>query len=175
MSAGHHGSRGVLSQIEARDRNGFLRLPVPNAKFSFFMLFQLGASGDQAELARPAQEKIIGRKFRAIPQVRVPALSGADKQHAVSSVLNDAAAVVKMKSELLARRGSIRKNCVQVVVAPGAAFREAHALILKKIEGVPMLAGDAVDCQIPGKLKSEYAFCSIDCPQTHSDARFHSV
>src|SRR5258708_27727736 len=32
MSAGYHGSRGVLSQIEARDRNGFLRLPVPGAK-----------------------------------------------------------------------------------------------------------------------------------------------
>jgi len=126
---------------------------VPDAKFSFLVLFQFGTSSDQAELARPAQEKIIGRKFRAVPQVRVPALSGADKQHAVSSVLNDAAPVVKMKSELLALPGSMRKNCIQVVVAPGAAFREAHALILKKIEGVPMLAGDAVDGQSPGKLK----------------------
>src|SRR5258708_6059774 len=172
MSAGNHGSRGVFSQIEARDRNGFLRLPVPDAKFSFFMLFQFGASGDQEELARPAQEKIIGRKFRAIPQVRVPALSGADKQHAVSSVLNDAAPVVKMKSELLALRGSMRKNCIQVVVAAGTAFREAHALILKKIEGVPVLAGDAVDGQSPAKLKSEYACRSSDCAQTHAGAGF---
>src|SRR5260370_21561697 len=101
MSGGYHGSRGVLSQIEARDRNGFLRLPVPGAKFSFLVLFQFGASGDQAELARPAQEKIIGRKFRAIPQVRGPALSGADKQHPVSSVLNHATPVLKTKRELL--------------------------------------------------------------------------
>src|SRR6267378_1273069 len=172
MSAGYHGSRGVLSQIEARHRNGFLRLPVPDAKFSFLVLFQLGASRDHTELARPAQEKILGRKFRAIPQVWVPALSGADKQHAVSSVLNDAAPVVKMKSELLALRRSMRKNYIQVVVAPGAAFREAHALILKKIEGVPVLAGDAVDGQSPGKLKSEYAFCSSDCAQTHAGAGF---
>src|SRR5260370_25769777 len=143
MSAGYHGSGGVLCQLEARDRNGFLRLPVPGEKFSFRVLFQFGASGDQAELARPAQEKIIGRKFRAIPQVRVPALSGADKQHPVSSVLNDAAPVVKMKFELLALRGSIRKNYIQVVVAAIAAFRETHTLILIKIEGVRQLTGDA--------------------------------
>src|SRR5207245_1135424 len=121
---------------------------------SFFVLFQLGTSSDQAELARPAQEKIIGRKFRAIPKVRVPALSCTDKQHAVSSVLNNAAPVMKMKCEFLTLRRSIRKNCVQVVVATGAAFREAHALILKKFERFAVLAGDAVAGEIPARHNS---------------------
>src|SRR5712691_9701194 len=120
MSPGCNGGRRIFTEIEACNGNGFLRLPVPDAEFSFLVLFELGASGDQAKLARPPQEKIIGRKFRAIPEVRVPAFPCADKEHAISCVLDDVTPVMKMKSEFLLLRGSLRKNDIQIVVAARA-------------------------------------------------------
>ncbi len=139
-----------------------------NAEFSFLVLFEFGAGGDQATLARPALEEVIGRKFRAVPKVRVPALPRADKQHAVPCGLDDVAQVVKMKREFLATRRSLRKNDIQVVAAARAALLEAHALILKKGEGFTVLAGEAVDRQSPGKLENENAFRSGFRAQTHA-------
>src|SRR5229473_6768169 len=160
MGPGGYGGRSVFAEIEAGNGNGLLRLPVPNAEFSFLVLIEFGAGGDQAKLARPAQEEVIGRKFPAISQVRVPAFSGTDEQHAVSCVLDDIAPVMKMKSEFQVARGSLRKNDIQIIVAARAAFLEVHALILKKSEDFTLLAGDAVYRQSPGKLESENAFRS---------------
>ena len=81
-----------------------------DTEFAFLVLFEFGAGGDQAKLARPAQKDVIGRKFRAIPKVRVPAFSRADKQYAVSGVLYDVAPVMKMKREFLMARRSLRKD-----------------------------------------------------------------
>src|SRR5882762_3020991 len=110
MGPGGDGGRGVFAKIKACHGHGLLRLPMASAEFSFLVLFEFGAGGDQAELARPAQKDVIGRKFRAIPEVWVPAFSRTDKQHAVSRVLYDVAPVMKMKHEFLMLRRSLRKD-----------------------------------------------------------------
>jgi len=69
--------------------------------------------------------------------VRVPALPRADKQHAVSRVLDDIAAVVKMKREFLMARRSLRENHLQIIIAARAALLEINAFILKKGTGSP--------------------------------------
>src|SRR5712692_587860 len=106
----HRRPQDGFAEIEARNGHGLLRLPVSGAEFSFLMLVELRAGGDQAKLARPAQEEFIGRKFRAISKVRVPAFSRADKEHSVSGVLNDVAPVMKMKREFLMAWRSLQKN-----------------------------------------------------------------
>src|SRR5260370_1146825 len=141
MGPGGYGGRSVFAEIEAGNGNGLLRLPVPDAEFSFLVLIEFGAGGDQAKLARPAQQEIIGGKLRAISEVWVPAFPGTDEQHAVSRVLDDIAPVMKMKSEFQVARGSLRKNDIQIIVAARAAFLEVHALILKKSEGLTRQAG----------------------------------
>src|SRR5256884_1100527 len=139
------------------------------------MLFEFRAGGNQTKLARPAQEEVIGRKFRAIAKVRVPAFSRADKQHAVSCVLDDVAPVMKMKREFLMARWSLRKNDMQVVVAARAALLEIHALVLKIGEGFIVLAGDAVDRQSPRKLEGENAFRPGFRAQTHAGGGIQRV
>src|SRR6266851_2691104 len=79
MGPGGDGGRGVFAKIKARNGHGLLRLPMASAEFAFLVLFEIGAGGDQMKLARPAQKHVIGRKFRAIPKVWIPAFSRADK------------------------------------------------------------------------------------------------
>src|SRR5260370_27087015 len=82
---------------------------------------------------------------------------------------------MKMKSEFLTLRGNVRKNYLRVVVAAGATFLGAHALILKEFEGFSMLASDAVDGQRPGKLECEHAICSRYRAQTHAGGGLQRV
>src|SRR5690242_11979952 len=117
---------------------------------SLLLLLELGDAGGQTMLSRPAQNEVIVIKFGAMPEVRVPAFSRSNEQHAVSGVLDDVAVVMKMKSEFLIRPRRLRKNDIQVVVAACAALLEIHAFILKKNEGNALLSNDAVNGQRPG-------------------------
>ena len=78
MTCGGNGRGSVLAKIEARDGHRLFRFPVTDAKVSLLMFLKFCPGGDQAKLAWPAQEEVIGGKIRAVPQVRVPAFSRAD-------------------------------------------------------------------------------------------------
>ncbi len=174
-SSGSDRDRGIFPEVEARDGDRFLGLPMAGAEITLLMLFELGAGGDQAQLARPPQEKVIRRKFRVIPKVGVPAFPGADKEHTVAGVLDHVAAVVKMKRELLFLRRRLRKHDIQIVVAVRAALLKGHAFILEKGQRLTLLAGDAVNAQRPGKLESEDALGARFCAQEHRGSGVHRV
>ena len=139
-----------------------------NAEFSFLVLFDFRAGGDQPKFVGPAQKEIIVGKFRAISQVGVPAFSRSDEQHAVSGVMDDVAAIMKTKSEFLIGPRRLRKNDIQIVVASHAALLEIHALVLKKSQGSALPACDAVNGQSPGELERKNALCPPYCAQMHA-------
>src|SRR5690348_1495232 len=168
MCLSRNSGRSIFAEIEAGNGNRLLCLPVTDAEISFLMFFEFGARSDQPKLARPAQEKVIVRKLRAIPKVGVPAFSRSDEQHAVSGVLDDVTAVMKMKSKFLIRPRRPRKDNIHLVVATCAALLEIHALVLKKSEGSALLSRDGVNGQSPGELEGEDALRPAHRAQTHA-------
>src|SRR5258708_17681020 len=74
---------------------------------------------------------------------------------------------MKMKRKFPMWRWKLRKNDIEIVVTARASLLEAHALILKKSEGIAVLAGDTLNHQSPGKLERENAFRSGLRSQTH--------
>src|SRR5437773_5313686 len=105
----------------------------------------------------------------------IPAFSCSDEQHAVSGVPDDIAPVVKVKSEFLIPRRSLRKNNIQVVVAACAALLQIHALILKESEGDALVSRNGVNRQSPGELEGEDALRSRFRAQTHARRGVHRV
>src|SRR5882672_11948112 len=110
MASGGYGSRSVFAEIESRDGGGFIRFPMSHAEVTVLMLFEFGTGGDQAELARPAHGEVINCEFSGITEMRVPAFARADKQHTVSGVFDDVAAIVKFKGEFLIPRGGLGEH-----------------------------------------------------------------
>jgi len=78
MAGGGYRNRGVFAEVESRDGGRFIRFPMPHAEVAVLMLFEFGAGGDQAELARPAHGEVISGEFGAIAEMRIPAFPRAD-------------------------------------------------------------------------------------------------
>src|SRR5258708_11385991 len=82
---------------------------------------------------------------------------------------------MKMKRKFPMWRWKLRKNDIEIVVTARASLLEAHALILKKSEGIAVLAGDTLNRQSPGKLERENAFRSGLRSQTHGGGGFQRI
>src|SRR5215472_4844272 len=155
MATGSHGKRCVLPQIKSRDSRGSFRFPVTNPKFTVFMFVEFRAGGDETKLARPPDGQFIGGKIRGIAQMRVPAFPGADEQDAVSCIFNHVAVVVKLEREFLILWRNLREDDIQKVVSAPAALLQGHALVLKKLQRVAVLARHAIYRQSARQLKHQ--------------------
>src|SRR5215471_18232848 len=175
MTAGRHGCPSVIAEIESSDGHRFFRLPMTDAKFTFFMFFQFGACGDEAKFARPLNGEVVGGKLGGVTEMRVPTLPGANEQNAVSRVFDHVAAIMKMKSEFLLGCGNKGENDVQIIVAAHAALLKGHSFILEKFQGLAVLCGNAVDGQCAGKLKNEDAFAAGFRAKVHGNGSVERV
>src|SRR5882762_10225362 len=160
MAGGVYGNRSVFAEIESRDGGGLFRFPMPHAEVAVLMLFDFGAGGDEAELARPAHGEVISGEFGTIAEMRIPALPRADVQHAVSSVFDNVATIVKFEGELLIARRSLGQHNAQEVEAAGAALLQIHSFVLKEGEGLTALTCDSVHVERAGELKGQGPFAA---------------
>src|SRR5260370_9969269 len=126
-----------------------------DTRVAVLVFLELGTGGDKAELARPSNRQFIGCEFSSIAEMRVPAFSGANEQHAVSRVFDHVAAIVKMKSKFEARRRTFRKDDVHEVVAASAELLQGHALILKEGQRFTVLTRHSVGGQGARTLKHQ--------------------
>src|SRR5258706_14083327 len=145
MPSRRKGSERIVAQVEAGDGCGLLRAPVSDAEVAVFALVELCAGCDQAQAPRPVHSQIVIGEIRGMPEMRIPAFTRADVEHAVSGVLNHVSSIAEAQGELSASRGSRREHHVEEVVAARAAFAQSDAFVLKIGERFAVLAADLFD------------------------------
>src|ERR1700730_12849855 len=128
---------------------------MPDAEIAVLMLFEFGTGGGQAELARPPHGEVICSEFGAITEMRIPAFSRADVQHAVSSIFDDVATIMELDGEFLVPRGRLGEYNTQEVETANAALLQIHSFILKEGEGFTAFTGDFVHIERAGELKGQ--------------------
>src|SRR5215467_15578018 len=93
---------GVFAEIKARHVGRFFGSPMAGAHVAVFPFVQLYAGSSQTKLARPMKRQVVGGEFRSVTQMRIPTLTGADKQHPVASIANDVSVIAKGEFEFSA-------------------------------------------------------------------------
>ena len=147
----------IFAEIETGDGERLNASPMAYAKISGGLFIDLGAGGDQFQMARPAHGEVIGSKIRLIAEVRIPAFACADEENAVACVFDDIAAVMKMNRELLAFLRGLRQHDVEVVVAADAALWQVHPFILKIRQRLVLVVRDGLGAESAGELKRQDA------------------
>ena len=125
------GTGGVFAEIEPSDGERLVASPVAYAKISRALFIDLGAGGDQFQMAWPAHGEVIRSEIRLIAEVGIPAFARADEEHTVACVFDDIAAVMKMNRELLAFLRGLREHDMEIVIAAHAALLEVHPFVLE--------------------------------------------
>ena len=90
------GVGNVFTEIKTGDGKRLFAAPMADARIAGDLFIDLGAGGDEFQAVRPAHRNVIRGEFGLIAEVGIPAFAGADEEHIVACVFDDAAAITKM-------------------------------------------------------------------------------
>src|SRR6266849_6032792 len=140
--SGSERGEGVIAQIETRDGDGLFRAPMTDAEVAVIVFVELASGGDEAQAARPTHGQVIVGKIGGVAKMGIPDFARPDIEHTVSGIFDDVSAVTETQREFGPALGRRRQYNIEVIIAARAAFVQVHALVLKKGERFPALAGD---------------------------------